>query len=107
MEHIYEYEACPPSNLVNATIVEQYRRFWEETPIRNGQKYLVHHEEFLQRLEDGTYRRCAYITEWQLLNTGSENSNSRVDYSETDNVDPDIINSTSNPSWEYVQLKPK
>lgn len=106
MEHIYEYSACPPDKLVQPVITEQYRRFWEEKPVRSGQKYLVHHEEFLQRLEDGTYRRCSYTTEWQLLSTGSENSNSRVDYSETDNVDPSIIESTTNPSWEFVKLYP-
>jgi hypothetical protein len=106
MEHIYEYSACPPSDLIQPVITEQYRRFWEERPIRNGQKYLIHHEEFLQRLEDGTYRKCAYATEWQLLSTGSENSNSRVDYSETDNVDPAIIQTTTNPVWEVVKLFP-
>lgn len=106
MEHIYEYQACPPDALVQPIITEQYRRFWEERPIRSGQKYLVHHEEFLQRLGDGTYRKCSYVTEWQLLSTGSENSNSRVDYSETDNVDPSIIQTTTNPVWEVVKLYP-
>ena len=106
MEHIYEYAACPPTDFFQPVIIEQYRRFWEERPIRSGQKYLVHHEEFLQRLEDGTYRKCSYTTEWQLLSTGSENSNSRVDYSETDNVDPSIIQTTTNPIWEVVKLYP-
>ena len=104
MEHTYEYDGCAPSVANPEVIVEQWRKFWEERPTRNNKKYLVHHEEFVQRLDDNSYRKCSYVTEWQLLPTGSENSNSRIDYILTEAIDPAILMTDTNPTWEYVRL---
>lgn len=106
MEHVYEYDSCAPELGRTVVVVRKWRRFWEERPVVERIKYRIHHEEFVEEFDNGEYRKCSYMTKWRLLNTDETDSNSRYDYSDSENIDPIILTTDTDPSWEEIQLFP-
>lgn len=106
MQHIYEFSGCAPLLEVEDNPLQKWRRFYEENIVSGGQKYLVHHEQFMEYLDTGEYKYCVHTTKWPVLNHGEGNSNSAEIYEEIRNADPSRLTTDTNPTWEYVKLKP-